>query len=179
MEFNNYKIKNASSEFADLCDFILNQHQMVTVAFAAVCSNVFKDEISRVYESSDKNLQLQKQDEALFEQARKEAGSNRKNGGLGLDIKNLKEKIFASQQFTPGTFNVGFEDSKGAPGSEEKPKVQSETREEFVEFQTGDKKVSKLPSMYSLDYIFTKKDFKRIVKWCEEDSSNIWYDHME
>lgn len=33
--------------------------------------------------------------------------------------------------------------------------------------------------MFHLDYMFTEKDFKRIVKWCEEDPSNIWYDRME
>ena len=33
--------------------------------------------------------------------------------------------------------------------------------------------------MYTLDYMYTKKNFKRIVKWCTEDTSNIWYDHLE
>jgi len=33
--------------------------------------------------------------------------------------------------------------------------------------------------MFSLDYLYTKKQFKRIVKWCSEDPSNLWYDHME
>jgi intein-encoded DNA endonuclease-like protein len=33
--------------------------------------------------------------------------------------------------------------------------------------------------MYGFDYMYTKKNFKRIVKWCTEDTSNIWYDHLE
>ena len=33
--------------------------------------------------------------------------------------------------------------------------------------------------MSGLDYLYTKKQFNRIVKWCSEDPSNIWYDHME
>lgn len=33
--------------------------------------------------------------------------------------------------------------------------------------------------MYSLDYIYTKKHFKKIVKWCTEDPSCIWYDPLE
>jgi hypothetical protein len=34
---------------------------------------------------------------------------------------NLKNKVFSSQQFTPGTFNLGLEETKGQ--SEEKAKV--------------------------------------------------------
>lgn len=29
-----------------------------------------------------------------------------------------------------------------------------------------------------MDYIYTKKNFKRIVKRLGEDSSNMWYDHL-
>lgn len=78
-------------------------------------------------------------------------------------------------------FNLGIEESKGQPVSDEKLTPGVEPTGDIVEFKTedGSKKAGKLNSKYSLDYIFTKKTFKRIVKWAEEDSSSIWYDHLE
>jgi predicted transcriptional regulator len=49
--------------------------------------------------------------------------------------------------------------------------------EGVIEFR--DDENSKISRMFSLDYLYTKKQFKRIVKWCSEDPSNLWYDHME
>lgn len=63
MEFNNFKLKNVGYEFSDICDLVLNQHQMVAVAFTAVCSNIFKDEINRVYQNAEMNMIQQQQDE--------------------------------------------------------------------------------------------------------------------
>ena len=33
--------------------------------------------------------------------------------------------------------------------------------------------------MYSLDYIYTKVQFKKIIKRLTEDPSAIWHDHLE
>ena len=33
--------------------------------------------------------------------------------------------------------------------------------------------------MYSLDYLYTKKQFKRIIKRLSEDESAVWFDHLE
>jgi hypothetical protein len=48
---------------------------------------------------------------------------------------------------------------------------------EIIQFK--DDESAKIPQMSGLDYLYTKKQFNRIVKWCSEDPSNIWYDHME
>jgi len=59
--------------------------------------------------------------------------------------------------------------------------MQRSADNEHIEFRMDDdasRKSSKLSSMYTMDYIYTKKNFKKIVKDLSEDPSNIWYDNL-
>jgi hypothetical protein len=44
-EFTSYQFRDCSYEFSDVCDFALAQNPMMGVAFAAVTSDLFKEEI--------------------------------------------------------------------------------------------------------------------------------------
>lgn len=95
---------------------------------------------------------------------------------MSFDFGQGKQMV-SSQQFTTGTMKLALEERKIS--SEEKTGEQpmSFDKHDIIEFR--DEESSRIASMFSLDYLYTKKQFRRIVKWCTEDPSNIWYDHME
>jgi hypothetical protein len=88
-EFTSYQFRDCSYEFSDVCDFALAQNPMMGVAFAAVTSDLFKEEIQRVYQAAELNIQQQQQDEILFEKTREASSTTtgRRQGLLSFDIK--------------------------------------------------------------------------------------------
>lgn len=52
----------------------------------------------------------------------------------------------------------------------------TEETPQFDEFQAP---AIKIEANNSLDYIFTKQQFKKIIKRLQEDPSAIWHDHLE
>lgn len=52
---------------------------------------------------------------------------------------------------------------------------------EVIEFVVDDSRLEAVKSdkMYSLDFLFTKRLYKKIIKRLSEDASSIWYDNLE
>lgn len=55
-DFNNYRIQHAALDFSDICDYILNRNPLVAVSFAAVSSEIFKEDLNQVYQLADKTF---------------------------------------------------------------------------------------------------------------------------
>lgn len=51
-EFNNFR-NRFTYEFSEICEYILNQNRQVALSFAAVSSDMFRDEINKVYQAAE------------------------------------------------------------------------------------------------------------------------------
>lgn len=92
-DFNNYKVKHAALDFSDICDYILNKNPLVPASFAAVSSDIFKEDMNHVYSLADKTFTQQHIDETNFEQARKDTLARKQGMSLDIGNQNLKNKV--------------------------------------------------------------------------------------
>lgn len=77
-------------DFADISNFLLKQESHFSVAFAAASSDMFKEEIWRVYQSAELNTQQQMKDEGFYEKSREEAQQQMGGRKMGLLVDGIK-----------------------------------------------------------------------------------------